>query len=253
MLYTDLCQSVMESTLSRQDKLSLLDVINEKLYEIEDRSFLETVVSNKLEIYEEYWADTITESQKDELLQLVEEKVNKRPLENLLKKLEDIRDNKPDVVYDKDVASWVDANYDDIAKASDVLMKHKDRDDFTKADIAILIAAVSILCTSPLLTLIPGVGLGLSMAAIIISTIAICVNSIITGIRNRDYTEASDVLTGMKGYISRIDSSKLSDQQKKKIKSLAGKIDDVIEKREREMKKDQIAAINNVAVAAASR
>ncbi len=41
---------------------------------------------------------TITESQKDELLQLVEEKVIKRPMESLLKKLEDMAMSYPGVV-----------------------------------------------------------------------------------------------------------------------------------------------------------
>lgn len=254
MLYAEIYNSVMESSLSRRDKLSLLDMINEKLYEIEDRSFLESVTQNKLDIYNEYAMGTITESQKDELLQLVEEKVIKRPMESLLKKLEDIRDSKPDVVYDKDVKSWVDANYDDIAKASDVIMKHKSRDDFTKADIAIMLAALAVLCTSPFLTLVPGaLGAGLALGAIVISSIVYCVTIVIAGLRSRDYEEASDVLTSMKGYVSRIDTSKLSDEQKKKVKSISGRIDDVIEKNKTSLQKAQVDAINNIAVATATR
>ena len=253
MLYEKLYNSIMESALSRNDKFSLLNTINDKLCDIEDRSFMESVVDNKLEIYEMYNASNITEIQKDELLGLVEEKVINRPLENILKKLEEIRDSKPDSIYDADVKKWVDSNYDDISKASDIILKHKSKDNLSKTENAALIAALVAFCTSPFLTLVPGVGIGLSFATAVISSIVIIVQCVIAGIRQEDYTDSADILTNMKGYINNIDTSKLSEEQKKKVKSISGKIDDTIRKRDNEMKKDQVNATYAIAGAVASR
>ena len=163
---------------------------------------------------------------RDKLLNVYTESFLSTPVKGFLKKLKIIKDTKPKE-YDgpEVVKKFVDKNYDDIIKVSNLLEKEPDKmrkDDigFISSFCLTLVGGMVLMCTTA-----PTAGV-VGMIMYIGSLISSIVWSIIRYIRVSKDTKASDDLSKIRSSLKRINLSKLDKNTKNKISDIIEAIDD---------------------------
>jgi hypothetical protein len=145
------------------------------------------------------------------------------PLKNKLEQLKAIKDTKPDE-YDgpADVKKYIDKNYDEIVKASEILQNEpkeltKENKKYFVRMILELIGYIVGACT-------------LSMPVVIISCVIMMLDGLITSyllyVRSNDDVEAMKNLSKVKSALKRINVEKLPPEYKKKMSKIIQSVND---------------------------
>lgn len=151
------------------------------------------------------------------------ESLFKSPLKGFIKKLKDIKDSKPNE-YDgpKEVKNFVDKNYDDIIKASELL--EKEPDELNKSAVRYLIT-VGISLVTTLIGSASGL-LGILILGGIIEFVSSIIYVVSSCIRETHDSQTLNELLKIQQALKKVNTSKLSDDHKKKINKMITAIDD---------------------------
>lgn len=152
------------------------------------------------------------------------------PLKIKLKELEKIKNAKPSEYADnKEIKKFVDDNYNEIVKASDLLQKEPE--ELTKNEQKIMVTFVLSFIGSLgggllLLSSAPIVGIAISVLSTLWMVIGSLIQVMIIISRANTDGEALKNLSKVKTALKKINTKKLPDEYKKKVSDLIQKIDD---------------------------
>lgn len=186
-----------------------------------------------LMLYEAAANDLITESEKDEMIQYVKEGFSLTgPLGKYLDEIKRIKDESLDeCTCPAFVKKFIDKNYDKIAAVSKIAEDEPNKIINANQIHAIVVVALEVI---GILALIASIPLSTSAAlvsaiggyaSIFIGWLVFIIGSIITGIRQDNYTKGYNDLMKIREALKKVNIRKLSDSDARKVTSMIDRID----------------------------
>lgn len=190
-----------------------------------------------LMLYEAAANDIITESEKDEMIQYVKEGFSLTgPLSKYLDEIKRIKDESLDeCTCPAFVKKFIDKNYDKIATVSKIAEDEPNKIINANQIHAIVVVALEVIGILALIASIPiGTTIGTTggivaivggYASIFIGWLVFIIGSIITGIRQDNYTKGYNDLMKIREALKKVNIRKLSDSDARKVTSMIDRID----------------------------